>query len=100
MASVLRLNDDDNVVIALRPLSQGEMVEKNGLTIAIRSAIPVGHKVAINRIPNGEPVIKFGQIIGYASEDIQSGEHVHIQNVIDPVKNWKVQHPLTRDERK
>jgi altronate hydrolase len=100
MASVLRLNDNDNVVIALKPLSQGEIVKTNELTIVIRSTIPVGHKVSINRISKGEPVIKFGQIIGYTSEDIQPGEHVHIQNVTDPVKNWKAQHPLTRDERK
>jgi altronate hydrolase len=100
MASMLRLNDDDNVVIALRPLSKGEIVETNGVTITVYSAIPVGHKVAINRISNGEPVIKFGQIIGYASKDIQQGEHVHVQNVIDPVRNWKAQHPLTRNERK
>ncbi|MGA2462994.1 MAG: UxaA family hydrolase [Thermodesulfobacteriota bacterium] len=70
MASVLRLNDDDNVVIALRPLSESEVVETNGLTIVIRSAIPVGHKVAVNKISNGEPVIKYGQIIGYASRHL------------------------------
>ena len=40
----------------------------------------MGHKVATRPIPKGAPVIKFGQIIGYATDDIPPGAHVHVHN--------------------
>ena len=40
----------------------------------------MGHKVATRPIPKGAPVIKFGQIIGYATDDIPAGAHVHVHN--------------------
>ena len=40
----------------------------------------MGHKVATRPIPNGAPVMKFGQIIGYATDDIPPGAHVHVHN--------------------
>jgi altronate hydrolase len=41
----------------------------------------MGHKFAVRPIRAGEPVYKFGQIIGFAGRDIASGEHVHVHNV-------------------
>ncbi len=42
--------------------------------------IPAGHKVAVQPIAAGEPVIRYGQIIGFALADIAPGRHVHVQN--------------------
>jgi altronate hydrolase len=41
----------------------------------------MGHKLAVRPIPAGEPVLKFGQVIGFASSDIGPGDHVHVHNV-------------------
>jgi altronate hydrolase len=73
---VLRLNATDNVVIAVDAIAQG--VTAAG--IVARQRVMRGHKMASEPIAADAPVRKFGQIIGFASCDIQPGEHVHEHN--------------------
>lgn len=72
----LRLNQADNVIVAVDAVPQG--VEARGVKAGQR--IPKGHKMAATKIAKGQPVLKFGQIIGFATEDIAPGTHVHTQN--------------------
>ncbi|MEM7641929.1 MAG: altronate dehydratase family protein [Pseudomonadota bacterium] len=76
MAETIRLDPSDNVVTATRALEAGHMVEDT----ATASLIPSGHKVATTAIPAGGAILKYGQLIGYASRDIAPGDHVHTQN--------------------
>ena len=48
--------------------------------------IPIGHKVALTDIKNGDTIWKYGQDIGKAVADIKKGEHVHVHNV--KTKRW------------
>src|SRR5918998_671302 len=73
----LRLSPDDNVVIAIDLVSQGATTA--GLTA--RERILRGHKMAVEPIREGEPIRKFGQIIGFAKAHIAPGEWVHEHNV-------------------
>jgi altronate dehydratase small subunit len=79
------LHPQDNVGTALRDLAPGEVVraERHGTATAIevRHPIPFGHKLALEPIARGEPVLKYGEVIGLASQDIAPGEHVHTHNV-------------------
>ncbi len=75
----LQLHDKDNVAVALSEIDPGDSFLQSGPTA--REAIPEGHKVAIRGIHSGEPIYKYGQIIGFASLDILSGQHVHTHNV-------------------
>ena len=75
---ILRLHSDDNVVLALSPLNQGDRIEGS---VTCRQAVGAGHKVAVVFIDAGQPVIKYGQIIGFASSAISPGEHVHVHNL-------------------
>lgn len=72
----LSLNPKDNVIIAVDALPQG--TSTRGVTAVAR--IPKGHKMAAVRIVKDEPVVKFGQIIGFATDDIAPGSHVHTHN--------------------
>ncbi len=72
----LSLNAKDNVLVAVDAVPQG--VAARGQKAAAR--IPRGHKMACAPIAKGQPVLKFGQIIGFATEDIQPGSHVHTHN--------------------
>jgi altronate hydrolase len=72
----IRLNEADNIVVAAHPLGLGSRVEG----FAVADSIAPGHKVAIKRIEAGEPVLKYGQVIGYASRLIEPGSHVHEHN--------------------
>ncbi|SCB43628.1 galactarate dehydratase [Rhizobium lusitanum] len=75
--SIIRLHDTDNVVVATRRLAEGENI---GEAVTL-SVIPSGHKIAMRPIRESEAVLKYGQVIGYASRDIAAGEQVHLQNL-------------------
>src|SRR5512141_2510327 len=74
---VVRLNAADNVVTAVDPIEAGAVVE--GVTA--RSRVPRGHKMTTVPLAAGAPILKFGQIIGFASKPVEAGEWVHEHNV-------------------
>jgi len=76
---VIRLNPADDVVIACRDLDAGTnlIAEK----VACRDRIPAGHKVATRAVAKGDPVRRYAQIIGFASQPIAAGDHVHVHNL-------------------
>lgn len=57
--------------------------EKDNVGVSLKGTdkIPAGHKYALKNIAKGETVIKYGQVIGRASEDIPTGAWVHTHNV-------------------
>ena len=75
----VRLHAADNVVTTRLDVMAGTTVDDEGVVTG--SQVPRGHKVAARAIPQGEPVRKYDQIIGFASEDIAPGDHVHVHNV-------------------
>lgn len=79
VSAVIRLNENDNVVVARAELLPGARIE--GGNVTARSAIPAGHKVATAPIAPGEAVRKYNQIIGFASQPIEPGQHVHSHNM-------------------
>jgi altronate dehydratase len=79
--SVLVISASDNVATALEPLAAGRILEVNGLTLTVAEAIPSGHKIALQAIAEGTPVVKYGSPIGLASEPIAAGTHVHTHNL-------------------
>src|SRR5688572_6129458 len=77
VARTLRLSDEDNVVVATERTEPGAAVAKG---VTAHQRIPFGHKVAIQPIAQGDAVVKFGQIIGFASQPIAPGDWVHEHN--------------------
>ncbi len=74
---LIRLHPEDSVVIARATLLPGTPVGDNVLAT---QRIPAGHKVAVRAIAVGEPIRRYGQIIGFASAAIAPGQHVHVHN--------------------
>jgi len=68
------------VSVALADLAPGDVIEKGA--VVCRDPIPAGHKVAVTRINALSPVRKYGQIIGFAANDIEPGDHVHTHNLV------------------
>ncbi|MFM9107796.1 MAG: UxaA family hydrolase, partial [Chloroflexota bacterium] len=82
IASVtVRLSPKDQVVIAKAPLLPRTQLTGAEGDIRVAAMIPPGHKLAVRPIPRGEPVRKYGQIIGFATQDIEVGQHVHSHNL-------------------
>ncbi len=84
--AALQIDARDNVVVALTHLSAGTgvRVQKQGgevVCITVRADIPFGHKFALQEIRAGSHVVKYGEVIGMATRDIEPGDHVHIHNV-------------------
>ncbi|HEX8587696.1 altronate dehydratase family protein [Pseudomonas sp.] len=78
-ALFIRLNPLDNVLIARQTLSEGTYLDEEHVTVS--QPIPSGHKVAAVRVEQGQPLRRYGQIIGFASQPIEAGQHVHVHNV-------------------
>jgi len=76
---VIRLNAADDVVISLHQLMSGTVLADEGVTVS--GLIPPGHKVATRAIATGAAVHRYGQIIGFASQPIRAGQHVHTHNL-------------------
>ena len=81
MNRLVQITPKDMVAVALCPLAAGETVSYGPGEVAPLTDIPMGHKVALRDIKQGEPIIKYGFPIGEATSDIPRGGHVHTQNV-------------------
>jgi altronate hydrolase len=76
----VRLRPGDNVAIACRSVAAGETVPVEGGAVTVLARLSFGHKVALRDIGPGEPILKYGQVIGFASGPIAAGAHVHVHN--------------------
>jgi altronate hydrolase len=76
---VIRLHPNDDVVIARRQLISGMRVPDEKLVVS--GLIPAGHNIASRRLVGGQPVHRYNQIIGMATQDIEPGQHVHVHKL-------------------
>ncbi len=83
MNELIRINKNDVVAVALRPLSANSEISVSGadFKIKLNEDIPMGHKVALKDINAGDQIIKYGFPIGEATENISKGGHVHTNNM-------------------
>jgi altronate hydrolase len=81
--NALRIDPRDNVVTLLCPVPAGTSVvwTEDGDSVSARRELPAGHKVAIEAIPLGGEIRKYGHPIGRAGEAIAPGEWVHTHNL-------------------
>lgn len=81
MKHCVRITSKDNVATLLIDLRKGDvMTLENGEALQAREDIPYGHKIALEAISKGMPIIKYNETIGVAQEDIYTGDWVHIHN--------------------
>ncbi len=81
----LIVEPNDDVIVVLEAVSKGDHVsypiggeEREVVSV---SDVPIYHKIAVRDIQKGSHVMKYGEIIGVATANIQCGEHVHVQNL-------------------
>ncbi|MCA8993055.1 MAG: altronate dehydratase [Planctomycetaceae bacterium] len=78
----LVLHPEDHVVVARHAVTVGTVWSGGGhANVVVQQPIEMGHKMAVVDIPAGTAIRKYGQPIGFASEDIPAGHHVHTHNV-------------------
>lgn len=86
MEKVKKINDQDNVIVALTDIKKGEWVKVSQQEIEVKNDIVMGHKIALYDMTEGTNIIKYGYAIGHLKQDVKAGEHVHVHNVSTNLK--------------
>jgi len=85
MINAVVMNETDSVATVTQNISAGQNVtyalKDKTFTIKSNVDISIYHKIDIKNIKKGEEVLKYGERIGYATDDIKIGDHVHIHNL-------------------
>jgi len=86
MKRAMMINPKDNTATALDDIQAGDTISlasKSGQVgeITVRHAVPFGHKLALASIGKGDKVLKYGEVIGLATQLINKGDYVHVHNV-------------------
>ena len=95
MSKAIIMNSGDNVATLLNEIKTNEEVNivstKTEVVKKLKAKqdIHMGHKISIIDIKKGEPVRKFGEPFGLAIKEIETGEHVHVHNVISNIGKAK-----------
>ena len=80
-ARAIRLDPRDNVAVVTTDVKSGELIDADGVRVRAAEPVPRGGKVALAPIAAGATVVRYGEIIGMATEDIAAGRHVHTHNL-------------------
>jgi len=89
---VLHDPQDSVAVVVVEGVKSGQdltgwiMDADRTIALKARQDIPIGHKLALKDIKNGETIIKYGLDIGRAVADISAGSHAHVHNI--KTKRW------------
>ncbi|MDO4960424.1 MAG: altronate dehydratase family protein [Eubacteriales bacterium] len=82
---VIRLDEKDNIVVARMAVPAGTVLKNENITVL--EDIPVGHKIAVCDIGEGEPVLKCSTVIGNAAKNCPAGSHMHNDEIrFDPAE--------------
>lgn len=78
---LILLDPNDNIFGVARPIQAGEMLMINGELAPIDQQAGMGFKVAARNIQQGEKILKYGAVIGVATQHVAKGQLVHVHNI-------------------
>ena len=84
MPKAILVNPKDNVAVAVEPVRKGDEIlvqTEPPLRLTAATDVTVYHKFALQDLSRGDSIVKYGEEIGVATEDIPKGAHVHVHNV-------------------
>jgi len=86
---VIKISPRDNVGVVVQPTPKGKTVTVPGSmeVVTVNQDIPFGHKIALVLIAKGAEIIRYGETICTAAEDIKPGDWVHVHNTISEVSS-------------
>ncbi|WP_256758072.1 UxaA family hydrolase [Cohnella sp. WQ 127256] len=89
MSDWIRLSANDQVAIALKEFSAGEVITlEDGAQLQLTDDVPKGHKILTNPVSEGQDVLKFGYSIGKAKVELTPGTWVHTHNLGTGLKGF------------
>lgn len=87
MKKAIQIDTKDNVATVtskVEAYDKVDIISPEGKIVNIIESLEeiiFGHKIAMKDFKNGEKIVKYGEIIGYANKNITSGQWVHTHNV-------------------
>ncbi len=85
MKKAIVMDPKDNVATLLTDVDKDDVVQvgtgEKVTELRVQERIQFGHKFAMGKISKGQDVLKYGEVIGQATQDISEGKHVHVHNV-------------------
>ena len=79
--NILQIHPDDNVCVAVQQLPANTHIETAGVSFTLKTDVRLGAKLALRAIACGEKIVKYGEPIGSATQDLQVGDYVHTHNM-------------------
>ncbi|MDR1732284.1 MAG: UxaA family hydrolase [Synergistaceae bacterium] len=77
----LMINPMDSVVMVLEDAKKGDSVVTPKGTVTLVEDVEFAHKASISDMKKGQPVIKYGEEIGYLLKDVSAGSWIHVHNM-------------------
>jgi altronate hydrolase len=87
---VLKVHPNDNVLVALQDLSEGQKLSYNGDDYLIRSPVPAKHKFTTRDLKSGDPVTMYGVLVGKAKEDLPAGSIISTKNLMHAAGEYQL----------
>jgi altronate hydrolase len=79
--AAIRIDERDNVAVALRPVAAGDRVDVGGESVVATQDVPAGHKIALRALERDASVTKYGVPIGLVTEGVAAGDWIHSHNL-------------------
>lgn len=77
----LMINPADSVAMVLEDAAAGDTINTPNGIVTLKENVEFAHKISIIDMKKGQPVIKYGEEIGYMLEDTPPGSWIHIHNM-------------------
>lgn len=81
ISHVLKIHQDDNVLVALQDLNAGEQITYEGVTYVLKEDIPAKHKFFLHDLQPGDEVMMYGTLVGKAQAPVSIGQRMNTANV-------------------
>jgi len=103
MKNIIQINELDNIVVALKDVSEGEVISIGTKEVTLKEEVKRGHKIAIKDITLGGDIVKYGFPIGHSIVDVLVGQWVHTHNIktnLDGIKDYTFDQKLIENSYK
>lgn len=88
--SVLQINKEDNVLIALRNLSMGTHIYHHSCRYILLEDIPAKHKFFTADLKAGEPVYMYGTVVGKVNKNVKTGALMSVDNTFHATDEFRI----------
>lgn len=78
---IVKIHESDNVAVAVKALEKGHAITVGNRQVLLKTDVPAGHKIALRDVPENGKIVKYGHVIGHATQPIAVGEWVHSHNL-------------------